>query len=265
MGRLRLLDQVIKRFVGKNLDVRAQGCAALGEQRGRQTRKLLGSGYLAVAVALAVSLSGCGNKNVDFDKDAQQRAKNLSDEQVQKLRAAKEVPEARKKYREFMQKGAAESLAELQKQKAELERKIARIIREKGSGICAVCRKKYNLSGDSGKAPAKNRKPQNKKNVKPVKKKAPKKAAPKAATKEEEEEESPTEQQAQQGQNPQGFQPGVFTGEGAPGGAPAQFGGNQMGAAPGQFAQPTVGGQFPQQQYQQTPVPNMPQYPPPMQ
>ncbi|MDR3285543.1 MAG: hypothetical protein LBS83_02560 [Holosporales bacterium] len=99
-----------------------------------------------LSAGLALLVAGCSQK-IDFENDVPQRAKSISNEQVKKARESMSSPELRRQYRDYEKNSSSETLADLQRRKRELERRIATILRanSNNSNICSICKKKYNM------------------------------------------------------------------------------------------------------------------------
>lgn len=106
-----------------------------------------GIGRGAVYAALCGLLAGC-TQQIDFEHDVPQRAKSISVVEANKVRASMEVPELRQQYQNYMrrnQQSTGKSLVDLEKEKREIERKIAVIVQTNSGRICPLCRKKYGI------------------------------------------------------------------------------------------------------------------------
>lgn len=101
--------------------------------------------YVFVSIITVMLITGCTQK-IDFEHDVPQRAKSISKQQADNIRSSMEVPELKKEYKNYvMQQRKTKSLADLKKEKREIERKIASVIQADSSQVCAVCRKKLKV------------------------------------------------------------------------------------------------------------------------
>jgi hypothetical protein len=86
--------------------------------------------FSALSLCLLV---GCIEERIDLERDVPNRAKALAREHADAVREVKEDPVARETY---------QTLAQLQKQKKDVEIRIAAL---NGGAICPICRKKFNV------------------------------------------------------------------------------------------------------------------------
>ncbi|GHS90970.1 hypothetical protein AGMMS49949_00540 [Alphaproteobacteria bacterium] len=114
------------------------------------------------ALGAFLFLTNCAQE-IDFENDVPQRAKAISQKQAEAARAAMEVPELKKQYRDQMRGKNPTSLEQLQSEKRALEVKIAAIVGTKNPAICPLCRKKYGIRATPAKAVINARKSRRKK------------------------------------------------------------------------------------------------------
>lgn len=126
----------------------------------------------ALAAVLLVLLSGC-TERIDFEHDIPQRAKSIAVIETDKARASMEVPELRQQYKNYVRQKAPaskKSLTQLEKEKRDIEQKIAVIIRANSGSICPLCKKKFNVKPSARKHVAKKSSAKGKKNAQKKKK-----------------------------------------------------------------------------------------------
>ncbi len=99
---------------------------------------------------LCLWLTSCTQK-VDFENDVPQRAKAISQAELAAIRQSMGSSKAREQYRSYTQsktqRQLKKDLAQLEKEKREIERQISLLTQSKSSNICPICRRKYNIKG----------------------------------------------------------------------------------------------------------------------
>lgn len=99
---------------------------------------------------LCLWLTSCTQK-VDFENDVPQRAKAISQAELAAIRQSMGSSKAREQYRSYTQSKTQgqlkKDLAQLEKEKREIERQISLLTQSKSSNICPICRRKYNIKG----------------------------------------------------------------------------------------------------------------------
>jgi hypothetical protein len=102
---------------------------------------------------MSLFLVGCAQK-IDLDNAVPQQARLISQKHMKHIGKDKEFERQRIIAREPT---SGSSLADLKRQKAELERKIARLVNLNNSNVCAICKKKYNIRAPQKKVNARRK------------------------------------------------------------------------------------------------------------
>lgn len=126
-------------------------------------------------VVLCCLLASC-TQNIDYENDVRQRAKTVSQKEMEAIRQGLNSEKAREKYRTYKKGETKQSLkkklTQLEKEKREIERKLALMTYGQKSGICPLCQKANHIKATKKKYVArkktKKKTPVKKKNVQQV-------------------------------------------------------------------------------------------------
>lgn len=105
------------------------------------------------SILLLLALAGCSEK-IDFENDVPQRAKAISQQQVDAMMATLNSSKAREQYRQYLRTGKAaqnkataqaqtRTLKELQEEKKALEAQIAQVAAGHKKAVCPTCHRAY--------------------------------------------------------------------------------------------------------------------------
>lgn len=102
------------------------------------------------SVAWLMALAGCTEK-IDFENDVPQRAKAISQQQVDAMMAAMDSSKARETYRMYTQGATAQvqkaqtsrTLEELKREKQQIEKQIAEISAQHKQSVCQTCHRAF--------------------------------------------------------------------------------------------------------------------------
>lgn len=111
------------------------------------------------SVILLLALAGCTDQ-IDFENDVPQRAKAISQQQVDAMMATMDATKARETYRVYTQGSAAKAqvarasktLDQLKREKHKIEQQIAQITASHKRAVCPTCHRAYG-SGAKGVKP----------------------------------------------------------------------------------------------------------------
>lgn len=133
--------------------------------------KDFGSIIPLVACALLV---GCV-ETIDYDSDVPERAREISSKSAKRVREISVSDDLKKQYRDYESKEEElnkKSVAELRKEQRKIEKRLSEIVGSENVGVCALCKKKYKIHGQTTKkAVVKYKKNHSKKSFKKAKKK----------------------------------------------------------------------------------------------
>lgn len=102
------------------------------------------------SVVLFLALAGC-TEQIDFENDVPQRAKAISQQQVDAMMATVDATKARETYRLYtqgssaqaQQEKASKTLEELKREKRQIEKQIAEVSAQHRQSVCPTCHRAF--------------------------------------------------------------------------------------------------------------------------